>query len=73
MPRKSNTVKVTNTDPIIVANTVVPNTVVPDTIVMNTEVKTRKPRVSKKDTTSNTVSNEVAAIKSANTTLLMSR
>ena len=52
MPRKSNTVKVTNTDPIIVANTVVPNTVVP-----NTEVKTRKPRVSKKDT------NEVVAVK----------
>ena len=78
MPRKSNAAKITDIVPdtvvsdtvvpdTVVSDTVVPNTVVPDTIVMNTEVKTRKPRVSKKDTTSNTVSNEVAAIKSANT------
>ena len=64
MPRKTNTAKVLNADPInadaiIVANenvntTVITNTEVTNTLVSNTnentEVKTRKPRVSKKDT-----------------------
>lgn len=65
MPRKTNTAKVLNADPIntdaiIVANTnenvntevtntLVANTEVANTLVANTEVKTRKPRVSKKD------------------------
>ena len=60
MPRKTNTAKVLNADPIntdaiIVANqnvntTLVTNTEVANTEVTNTAVKTRKPRVSKKDT-----------------------
>ena len=65
MPRKTNTAKVLNADPIntdaiivanenvnttLVTNTLVTNTLVTNTLVTNTEVKTRKPRVSKKDT-----------------------
>jgi hypothetical protein len=55
MPRKTNTAKVLNAEPIIVANTN-ENTIVANTNenknteVANTAVKTRKPRVSKKDT-----------------------
>ena len=84
MPRKTNTAKVLNADPIntdaiIVANTnenvnttLVANTVVANTLVANTEVKTRKPRVSKKDTNAVVVkaeplknANEVVAVKPA--------
>ena len=81
MPRKTNTAKVLNADPIntdaiIVANTNenVNTTLVANTVVANTNentaVKTRKPRVSKKDTSA--VTNvkeeavESAAVKSAN-------
>ena len=81
MPRKTNTAKVLNADPINtdaiivantnenvnteVANTEVTNTVVTNTLVANTEVKTRKPRVSKKD--ANAVTNvKEEAVKSAN-------
>jgi hypothetical protein len=76
MPRKTNTAKVLNADPIntdaiIVANTnenvntEVANTLVANTEVTNTEVKTRKPRVSKKDTIAVTPV-KVEAVKSAN-------
>jgi hypothetical protein len=79
MPRKSNAETI-KTVPIIVPDTVVTNTVVPDTIVANTvvpntEVKTRKPRVSKKDISANTVAaiksaNEVAAVINENTVVI---
>ena len=77
MPRKTNTAKVLNADPInadaiIVANenvntTVITNTEVTNTLVSNTnentEVKTRKPRVSKKDTNAEPVKTKEVVVK----------